>query len=148
MRKRLALLWTPLVLAIALCLPASAAAGSAFQWQTLVNSCSNGGGAYGYGKSVLKMRQIENGKSGVAQFRVRAWAQRKQGGNWVNEYSWNWVYSNYFGNTNASTYFDRKFVYQWGSNHAFYFTRIKWRGEWLNTNGNYIAWKLVNGRTC
>ena len=147
MRKRLALLWTPLVLAVAMLMPASVAANHT-TYVTLKNTCSNAGGAYGYGKSVLKIRQWENGKSGVAQFRVRAWAQRRQGSNWVNEYVWNWVYSNYFGNTNASTYFDRAFAYHWGSNHAFYYTRIRWRGEWLRPNGSIEAYQNLNGRTC
>lgn len=147
MRKRLALLWTPLVLAAALLLPASVAANHT-QYQTLVNSCSNGGGAYGYGKSVLKMRQWENGRSGVAQFRVRAWAQYRYGGSWTNIDNWNWIYSNKFGNTNASTYFDWKFVFHWGSDHSFYFARLKWRGEWLNGNGNIVASQVLNGRAC
>jgi hypothetical protein len=147
MRKRLALLWTPLVLVAALALPASTAAGSAYQWETLINTCSNSGGD-GYGKSVLKIRQWEYGTSGTRQFRVRAWAQVKYGSSWSNEYIWNWAYSNYFANNSVNTYFDHKFTYFWGSNHITHYARIKWRGEWLNGNGNWIAYKNLNGRTC
>jgi hypothetical protein len=148
MRKRFALLWTLVVLAAALAVPATTAAASAYQWQTLKNTCSNSGGANGYGKSVLSMRQWEYGVSGVRQFRVTASAQRKQGGNWVNEYNWSWVYSVKFPNNSVDSYFNHKFTYHWGSNHAVYYTRIKWRGEWLNGNGGVIAWQVVNGKSC
>jgi len=148
MRKRFALLWTLIVLGAALALPATTAAGSPYQWQTLLNTCSNSGGGFGYGKSVLKMRQYEYGTSGTRQFRVRAWAQRKQGGNWVNEYTSNWVYSTTFPNNSGGNYFDHKFVYNWGSNHSIYYARIKWRGEWLNGSGATIAFQNVNGKTC
>jgi len=148
MRKRFALLWTLVVLGAALALPATAAAGSAYQWQTLTNTCSNGGGGLGYGKSVLKMRQWEYDTSGTRQFRQRAWAQVKHGSSWVNEYTWNWVYSVKFPNNGVDSYFDHKFVYNWGSNHSSYYARIKWRGEWLNGNGAVIAYQNANGSSC
>jgi hypothetical protein len=148
MRRRLMLLWTPAVLAIALILPATTAAGSPFTWETLKNTCSNNYGYYGYGKSVLNVRLYEWGKSGAAQFRVRAWAQEKYGGSWHNIYSWSWIYSTFFGNDNSSNYAQHKFVYQWGSDHAYYLSRLKWRGEWLNSSGNTIAYKNLNGQAC
>lgn len=148
MRKRFALLWTPLVLVAAMMLPASTAAASSFQWQTLKNSCSNHGGGLGYGKSVFKIRQWEYGTSGARQFRVRASAERKQGGHWVTEYSWGWIYSVKFPNNSTNSYFDHQFTYNWGSNHAAYYTRLKWRGEWLNGNGGVLAFQNLNGKTC
>jgi hypothetical protein len=132
---------------VALALPATAAAGS-LEWQTLKNTCTNSGGGLGYGKSVLKVRQWEYGTSGVRQFRVRAWAQVKYGNTWTNEDSWSWVYSVKFQNNSVNSYFDRKFVYHWGSNHLTRYARIKWRGEWLNGSGNVIAYQNLNGSVC
>ncbi len=148
MKKRIALLWTPLVLVAAMMLPASTAAASAYQYQTLKNTCSNSGGGLGYGKSVLKIRQWEYGTSGTRKFRVRAWAQVKHGGTWVNEHTYSWVYSVTFPNNSVDSYFDHQFAYNWGSNHTIYYARLKWRGEWLNGNGGVLAFQNLNGKIC
>jgi hypothetical protein len=147
-RKRLVLIWTPLVLGLALLLPATTLAGQPAAYLVETNSCSNSGAAQGYGKSVIQVRQAEYATSGVRQFRQRAWAQMKWGGSWHIVDTFPWQYSSKFANNSSDHYFAFKFIEHWSSDHVYYPARLKWRGEWLNGNGNILFYQNVNGASC
>lgn len=83
MRKRFALLWTPVVLALALALPASTAAGSAYGYRVLSNYC------YAEGNVYFKVKMIKpEGSFSADRFTMDARAQHRNigGSQWSNEY--------------------------------------------------------------
>lgn len=148
MRKRLVPVWTLIVLGLALLLPATTLAGQPATYVVLTNSCSNGGGSQGYGKSVIQVQQNEYATSGVRQFRQRAWAQMKWGGQWHVVDSFNWQYSGKFANNSADHSFTFKFIENWSSDHVYYPARLKWRGEWLSGSGALLFYKNVFSASC
>jgi hypothetical protein len=81
MRRRLTILWTPLVLLIALAVPATVAAGSGYQYQTVWNYCSAG-------QANLKMRNIAQGSTPANKLTIDAWAQRRVSGTWRTVHTW------------------------------------------------------------
>ena len=148
MRKRLVLIWTPVVLGLALLLPATTLAGQPATYLVQKNSCSNSGASQGYGKSVIQVQQNEYAMSGVRQFRQRAWAQMKWGGSWHTVDTFPWQYSVKFANTSADHYFTFKFIESWSSDHYSYAARLKWRGEWLNGNGTALYYQNLYSAAC
>ena len=83
MRRRLALLWTPLVIALALALPASTAAASPYSYKVLANYC------YAEGNVYIKIKMIKpEGWFSADRFTMDAKAQHKNigGSTWSNEY--------------------------------------------------------------
>jgi hypothetical protein len=147
-RKRLVLIWTPVVLGLALLQPATTLAGQPATYVILKNSCTNTGAGQGHGKSVIQVQQNEYAMSGVRQFRQRAWAQMKWSGSWHIVDSFNWQYSSKFSNNAADHSFTFKFIEHWSSDHLNYRARLKWRGEWLNGNGAVLFYKNVFSSSC
>ncbi len=117
-------------------------------FEVLHNKCTNYGGANGYGKSVLEVRQDEWGTSGTAQFRVTVVTQDEWGGAWHKIGSLPSKTSARFGNTSANHHFDSRFVYSWTSTHHRYKSRLRWVGRWLDGSGHTIAQQVINGRGC
>jgi hypothetical protein len=148
MPKRLVLLWLPLVLGLALMLPATTFAAGPATYFVVKNTCSNSGGSQGWGKSVIQVEQDENGKSGVTRFRQRAWAQMHYGGKWHVVNTFSWQYSPSFPNTSANHVFTFKFIEHWASDHYYYAGRLKWRGEWLNNSGNVLFYQNLFSTAC
>lgn len=92
MRKRLMLIWTPVVLALAIMLPATTAAAGGYTHQTVYNYCN--------GNQVnLKMKAMAAGWTPANSLTVDSWAQRKLSGGWQTVYIWNQVYYNFPANS-------------------------------------------------
>ncbi len=145
------------ILGACLVLPAAASAhplatdvtvNGSTAYHLLKNTCTSSGGRRGFGKAVIQVEQHESGKSGVAQFRQRVWYQTKDGRRWKSFNSSGWKYSSYFGNTSSSTDFSHKWVYNWGTAHPYFLSRIKWRGEWLSASGRVLYSQVITGKTC
>src|SRR6188472_63724 len=94
MKKRLALLWTPLVLVAAMMLPASTAAASGYTYKIIDNYCFGAGG-----NSVqFKVKEIAQGWTPANYETIDSWAQRKVGSNWQRVYTWNQVHYSFAAN--------------------------------------------------
>jgi hypothetical protein len=113
------------VVLLALLLPATTAAASPFTSTVLKNACSTSGGAYGYGRIVLKVEATEWGKSGANYMAFRARAQARLNGTWVTVETTKWK-TDTFANDAGS------WTFRWGAKWAFTrashpLTRIKMR---------------------
>ena len=122
MRRRSGLLVSMAVVLLALMLPATTAAASPYRVSVLRNTCTLDGGAYGYGKAVMKLFIEERGVSGTNYFKLRTRLQQRVGGTWytvdqatdVSESfpndadSWNWTVRRvgHF-DANSQTYYHR-----------------------------------------
>ena len=148
MRKRLTLIWVPLVMAALLVAPAATSAASNKTWRVLKNTCTLSGGAYGYGQANLKIRLDEFGWSETAQFRTMAWLEEKRGNRWYDVFDWTNSYSNFFDDNSYSYFWVKAHKYQFGSNARVYYHRIVVLGQWLDYQGNVIAEHRFNGRVC
>lgn len=94
MRKRFALLWTPLILAMAMALPASTAAVSPAtvgSYKVISNYC------YGPGANSVyfKAKVTAYGSTNANYLTIDSWAQRYIGGHWQTVFNWNQFYSSY-----------------------------------------------------
>ena len=81
MRKPFALLFTSVVIAVALLLPASVAADYDYPVKTIYNYCA--------GQQVnLKMRITARGYTNANKLTVESWAERKLSSGWQTVYRW------------------------------------------------------------
>jgi hypothetical protein len=81
MRKRFALAWSLVVLAMVLALPASTLAGSGYSYRTVYNYCD--------GNQVnLKMKNIASGTTPANKLTTEMWAQRRLAGGWQTVHTW------------------------------------------------------------
>jgi hypothetical protein len=93
MRKPFALLFTPVVVALALLLPASVAAAPGFPVKTIYNYCD--------GQQVnLKMRITARGYTNANKLTIASWAQRKLSSGWQTVYRWDKAVYKYEKNGN------------------------------------------------
>ncbi len=81
MRKPFALLFTPLVIALALLLPASTAAATAYPVKRVYNYCERN-------TVHLKMRITARGYTNANRLTIDSWAQRRASGRWHRVYDW------------------------------------------------------------
>ena len=94
MKKRLALLWTPLVLVAAMMLPASTAAASGYTYKVIDNYCYGSGG-----NSVqFKVKETAQGWTPANYETIDSFAQRKVGSNWQRVFTWNQVHYSFPAN--------------------------------------------------
>ena len=105
MRRRFGFLVSMVVVLVALMLPVSTVAATPYRVTVLRNTCTLDGGAYGYGKAVLKLFIEERGTSGTNYFKLRTKLQQRSGGEWHtlaqatdfsesfpnDRDSWNWI---------------------------------------------------------
>jgi hypothetical protein len=88
MRKRLMLFWTPVVLGLAIMLPATTAASGGYSYKTVYNYCN--------GNQVnLKMKSSAAGWTNANSLTIDSWAQRKLSSGWQSVYQWNQAYYNF-----------------------------------------------------
>ena len=81
MRKPFALLFVPVVIGLALLLPATAAAAPAYPVSVIYNYCD--------GNTVhLKMRIAARGYTDANKLTIESWAQRRVRGGWEFVYRW------------------------------------------------------------
>jgi hypothetical protein len=81
MRKRLALLFAPVVIVTALIMPAATSAATAYPVKTIYNYCD--------GNTVhLKMRITARGYTNANKLTIDSWAQRKVSTGWQTVYEW------------------------------------------------------------
>jgi len=98
MPVRIGLMAALTALLLALIVPGTTNASSGtWGYTVLKNSCTNSGGAFGYGKNVLTIQMYETGVSGVGQFNARAIEQVYSSGAWHQLYAWDWSATNTFG---------------------------------------------------
>lgn len=120
MRKRLALLWTPVVLAVALMLPGTAAAASYGKIVNTSTSCSNGGGRVNATFKLTKYSGFH-----ATRLQMTAYGQGFYG-SWRTDYTigtW-WVNIDTYG----GYYFTKSFYYvdgQSGSSRILVVAKIK-----------------------
>lgn len=124
MRRRLMLFWTPVVLGLALLLPATTAAAGGFTYKTVYNYCN--------GNQVnLKMKNMAAGWTNANSLTIDSWAQRKLPGGWQTVYNWNQSYYNFSANGQKHT------LTAWRSyngNNSYYFRTLFRLRAWHNNN--------------
>ena len=130
MKKRLALIWTPLVLVLALMLPATVAA-SGYHSKTIYNYC--------YGNQVnLKMRAIAAGNTNANKITIESWAQRKVGRHWQTVYRWNKAVYKFYVTGNKHTLTSYR---SYNGNNSYFFRivfRLRvWHGRHLLAGGSF-----------
>ena len=131
MKKRLALIWTPLVLVLALMLPATAAASGGYGYKTVYNYC--------YGNQVnLRMKAKAAGYTNANKLSIESWAQRKVGSHWQTVYHWNKVvYRFYIDGRNHSLTSYRSY----NGNNSYLFRIIfrlrAWHGKHLLASSSF-----------
>jgi hypothetical protein len=124
MRKRFALLWTPVVLGLALMLPATTAASSGYTYKTVYNYCD------GY-TAKLKMKDIAAGYTPANKLSIESWAQEKYGGSWHYVYTWNTAVYKFSAN-GSGHYLTTWRGYNGGANLARIVFRLRaWHGSSL-----------------
>ena len=135
MKKRLALLWTLLALAIAVALPATTAAASGYSYKTIYNYCS--------GNQVnLKMKNIAAGWTPANALTIESWAQRHLASGWQTVYTWNTAEYDFATNGNKHS------LTAWRSyngNNSYYFRilfRLRaWDGNQLLASSTFKSVK-------
>ena len=136
MRKRFALLFTPVVVALALMLPASTAASGGFSVKTVYNYCN--------GNQVnLKMKAIAQGYTSTNRLTMESWAQRKVAHGWQTVYTWNPV-SYSFANNGV-----KHILTSWRSyngNSSYYFRLLFRLRAWHN--GSLLASSTFKSVKC
>ena len=114
MRKRLALLTTPIILGLALMLPATTMASGGYTYKTVYNYCD------GYTVK-LKMKDIAAGYTPANKLTIESWAQEKYSGSWHYVYTWSTAVYKFVEN-GASHY-----LTTWRSYTGSYLARIVFR---------------------
>jgi len=107
MRKRLALIWTPIVLALALMLlmvPATTAAATYGKIANTSTACKNGGNRVNASFRLTKYSGFY-----ASKLTMTAYGQGYYGGTWKNEYLIGTWYVN--ANTSGGYVFDQSFYY-------------------------------------
>jgi hypothetical protein len=135
MRKRLALLWTPVVLAIALMLPGTAAAATYGSIRNTGTTCKNGGA-----KVVASFKLQKYSGFHATRLEMTAYGQGYYGGGWRNDYKIGTWYVNI--NTNGAYYMTQSFYYvdgQSGSSRINVIGRIKNYGATIATGHAHSA---------
>jgi hypothetical protein len=82
MRKRLMLLWTPVVLGLALLLPTSTMAASGYSYKTLYDYCDSNYAVH------FKVKTIAAGWTDANKITTESWAQYKYFGSWHTDFHW------------------------------------------------------------
>lgn len=112
MRKRLAMLWLPCALLLALALPGPALAAPKFGYTIEQDVCTAGAGKFGFGHGVVRVRVAEFGNSGANRFTylARVWHRNLHGTDWSAEYAWP-NYERTFPDNGESYWSSRGFSY-------------------------------------
>jgi len=139
-------LWAvPLILSF-LALPGPAlAAPDDFKFTVLRNVCRDGGGDFGNGHQVLKVRVEEHGLSGANKFTLDARVRHRKasGGQWQTEYTWD-RFKVKFPNDDNSYYHTRWFSYDPNDKglHKIVVVIRVWH------NRQVLASRTIVGKTC
>ncbi len=136
MRKRLMLFWTPVVLGLAIMLPATTAASGGYTYKTVYNYCS--------GNQVnLKMKNMAAGWTSANSLTIDSWAQRKLTSGWQTVYTWNQAYYNFPSNGAKHTLTAYR---SYNGNSSYYFRIIFQLRAWHNNN--VLASSLYRSVVC
>jgi hypothetical protein len=135
MKKRFALLWTPIVLGLALMLPATTAAASYGKITNTSTSCKNGGN-----KVVANFKLTKYSGVYATRLEISAWGQGKYSTGWKNEYFLGTYYTTV--NSSQGWYMTQGFYYV---DNAAGSSRIKAVGK--IKDGSYVVAKgsVVSG---
>jgi hypothetical protein len=131
------MLWTPLVLALALALPASTAAGgSGYSYRVIYNYCS------GYQVN-FKVKNIAAGWTPANYLTIDSWAQRKINGRWQTVYTWNQAWYSFNANGQKHTLTSNR---QYNGNSSYFFRIVMRLRAWQNNN--LLATKTLHSVKC
>jgi hypothetical protein len=136
MRKRLVLLWTPLLLGLVLLLPGSSLAANAYTYRTVYNYCDSNYAVH------FKARNIVSGASDANKLTIESWAQYKYFGSWHTDFHWKTAVSRFpiDGTTHSLTLSK---TYSGGDLHGRIVFRLR---AWYNST--LFAEKLLNSVSC
>ena len=112
MLRRTMIGWTPLVLGLALMLPATTIASNHFHFNTINDVCVKGA-AHPNGHNKLVVKVTEDGRSGGQWFTFEAKFQHAEGGgtmNWTAEYTWPKFTSADFPNNSDSHWVQKSYT--------------------------------------
>ena len=129
MRKRFALAWVLIALAVALMLPATTAAATYGKITNTSWACRNGGA-----KVIASFKLTKYSGFHATRLEMTAWGQGYYSGSWRNDYKIGTWYVNI--NTNGAYYMTQSFYYidgQSGSSRINVIARIKNYGTTLAT---------------
>ena len=85
MKKRLALVWAPVVVCLAMMLPSSTLAATGYTFTVVEQHCITGG--YGHNPS-FRVRLIADGSTPASKLTIKSTSQYLSGGTWHNFYKW------------------------------------------------------------
>ena len=136
MRKRFALAWTPIVLALALMLPATTAAATYGKITNTSWSCRNGGN-----KVIASFKLTKYSGFHATRLEMTAYGQGYYSGRWRNDYIIGTWYVNI--NTNGAYYMTQSFYYidnQSGSSRISVIAKIKNDGTTVATGKSHSGY--------
>jgi hypothetical protein len=137
MKKRFALLWTLVVLSMALMLPATTAAASYGKITNTSTSCKNGGN-----KVVANFKLTKYSGFYATRLEISAWGQGKYSSGWKNEYFLGTYYANIPSSQQYGGYYMTQGFYYVdnaaGSSRIKAVAKIK-NGGYLVAKGNAVS---------
>lgn len=149
MRRRLALLWTLVVLGAVMVLPASTAAAAKWSTAKLVNSCNYNN--YPMLTLKLKAKITAKGTSSTDWLRISSKLQHKEFGSstWVTDQTWS--DKNYYYTANGSSHsLSLLRSHTWDDSTSFDYMRIVFTMDALDSNfGGLVSYsKVVKSMVC